>query len=65
MTRGAGVLCANNHTSIDAVNVILRSGTLGIDNLGLILYQIKNDAGYTDTRNRTSLTPWTLTILKF
>jgi hypothetical protein len=42
MTRGAGVLCANNHTSIDAVNVFLRSGTkLSIDNLGLILYQIK------------------------
>lgn len=50
MTRGAGVLCANNYTSIDSVNVFLRSGTkLSIDNLGLILYQIKNDASYTDT----------------
>lgn len=48
MTRGAGVLCANNYTSIDAVNVFLRSGTkLSIDNLGLILYQIKDDSDYT------------------
>ena len=47
MTRGAGVLCANNHVSIDAVNVFLQSGTkLTIDNLGLILYQIKNDSHY-------------------
>jgi hypothetical protein len=48
MTRGAGVLCVNNHTSIDAVNVFLRSCTkLSIDNFGLILYQIKDDPRYT------------------
>ncbi len=47
MTRGAGVLCPNNGASIDAVNVFLRSGTkLTTDNLGLILYQIKNDPHY-------------------
>jgi hypothetical protein len=44
------VLCANNHTSINAINVFLQSGTkLSLDNLGLILYQIKNDANYMDT----------------
>ena len=47
MTRAAGVLCANNFSSIDAINVFLRSGTkLVLDNLGLILYQIKNDSKY-------------------
>jgi hypothetical protein len=47
-TRGAGVLCANNHNSIDAVNVFLKSGTgLTLDNLGLALYQFKNDPRYT------------------
>ena len=47
MTRVAGILCANNFSSIDALNVFLRSGTkLMLDNLGLILYQIKNDSKY-------------------
>jgi hypothetical protein len=68
MTRGAGVLCVNNHTSIDAVNVFLRSGTkLSIDNLGLILYQIKNDASYTDTPKPNlfdAMDPYSLKILK-
>ena len=47
MTRAAGILCANNFSSIDAITVFLRSGTkLVLDNLGLILYQIKNDSRY-------------------
>jgi hypothetical protein len=48
MTRGAGVLCANNHTAIDAVTPFLRSGTkMSIDNLGLIFHQFKDDSHYT------------------
>jgi hypothetical protein len=68
MTRGAGVLCANNHTSIDAVNVFLKSGTkLTIDNLGLILYQIKNDSHYSHNPKSKlfeSMNPFDLGILK-
>jgi len=48
MTRGAGVLCANSQAAIDAINVFLRYGTkLTIDNLGLMLSQIKNDPRFT------------------
>ncbi|KAM6495407.1 hypothetical protein JOM56_008113 [Amanita muscaria] len=68
MTRGAGVLCANNHPSIDAVNVFLPSGTkLTIDNLGLILHQVKNDASYTHIpkwKLFESMNPYDLGILK-
>jgi hypothetical protein len=47
MTRGAGVLCANSQAKIDAVTPFLKSGTkLSVDNLGLILYQMKNDSDY-------------------
>ena len=47
MTRGAGVLCANNQASIDAVTVFLVSGTkLTTDNIGLGLHQFKNDPNY-------------------
>jgi hypothetical protein len=52
MTRGASVLRTNNYISIDTVNVFLQSGMkLSSDNLGLILYQIKNDTNYMDTHN--------------
>jgi hypothetical protein len=68
MTRGAGVLCANNHTSIDAVNVFLKSGTtLTINNLGLVLYQIKNDSHYSHIPKPKlfdSMNPYDLGILK-
>jgi hypothetical protein len=68
MTRGAGVLCANNHASIDAVNVFLQSGTtLTINNLGLILYQIKNDSHYSHIPKPKlfeSMNPYDLGILK-
>ncbi|KIL67286.1 hypothetical protein M378DRAFT_9526 [Amanita muscaria Koide BX008] len=68
MTRGAGVLCANKHPSIDAVNVFLPSGTkLTIDNLGLILHQVKNDAIYTHIpkwKLFESMNPYDLGILK-
>jgi hypothetical protein len=50
VTRGAAVLCANNHTSIDLINVFLLSNkALKPDNFGLILGQVKNDSSYTDT----------------
>ena len=68
MTRGAGVLCANNHRSIDAVNVFLQFGTkLTINNLGLILYQIKNDASYTHNPKwgfLESMNPYDIGILE-
>ena len=68
MTRGAGVLCANNHTSIDAVNVFLQSGTkLTTNNLGLILYQIKNDSHYSHIPKPNlfeSMNPYDLGILQ-
>ena len=45
--RGAAVLCANNQTGIDAINVFLRDGTkLVRENAGLILHQMKNDPRY-------------------
>jgi hypothetical protein len=45
--RGAGVLCANNQTGVDAINVFLMDGTkLVRNNAGLILHQVKNDAKY-------------------
>ena len=45
--RGAAVLCANNQTGIDAINVFLRDGTQLVEgNVGLILHQVKNDSKY-------------------
>jgi hypothetical protein len=47
ITRGAGGLCANNQQAIDTVNIFLKSGTtIAIDNIGLILCQIKNNSAY-------------------
>jgi hypothetical protein len=46
-SRGAGVLCANNHAGIDAVNTFLLSdNSLVVKNLGVILEQFKNDSKY-------------------
>ena len=68
MTRGAGVLCANSQASIDAINVFLISGTeLRTDNLGVVLYQIKNNADYNDLPKPTlfdSMDPYDLKILE-
>jgi hypothetical protein len=48
--RGAAVLCANNQTGVDTINVFLKDGTTLVKtNSGLILGQIKNDAKYTTT----------------
>ena len=67
MTRGAGVLSADGQVSIDAANVFLISGTkVRTDNLGLILYQIKNNADYNDKPNPKlfdSMNPYDLKIL--
>jgi hypothetical protein len=68
MTRGAGVLCANNQQSIDTVNIFLTSGTkLDIDNIGIMLCQIKNNSDYTDKCQPElfdSMDPYHLKILK-
>ena len=68
MSRGAAVLCANNHTGIDTINVFLCSGTrLSIDNFGLVLGQIKLDSDYTDTPKQelfTAMNPYKCNILK-
>jgi hypothetical protein len=67
MTRGAGVLCTNSQASIDAANVFLISGTeVRTDNLGLILYQVKNHADYNGKPNAKlfdSMNPYDLKIL--
>lgn len=45
--RGAAVLCANNQYAIDGINPFLRNGSkLERKNLGLILWQGKNDAAF-------------------
>jgi hypothetical protein len=50
--RGAAVLCANNQTAIDCINVFLKDGTkLVRENAGLTFYQVKNDPKY-------STKPW-------
>jgi len=47
MTRGAGGLCSDSHQAIDTVNIFLKSGTrISIDNIGIILCQIKNNTVY-------------------
>ena len=49
-SRGAGILCANGQYAIDGINPFLFHGTrLGYRNLGLILWQGKNDAAFTAT----------------
>ncbi|KAF8319201.1 hypothetical protein F5887DRAFT_378307 [Amanita rubescens] len=68
MTRGAGVLCANNHASIDAVTVFLKSGTkLTTNNIGLGLHQFKNDPSYSKNPQPElfeSMDPYECGILK-
>ena len=66
--RGAAVLCANNQSGVDAINVFLRDGTkLVRDNAGLILHQVKNNSGYS-TKPRQKLfdamDPYDLEILE-
>jgi hypothetical protein len=66
--RGAAVLCANNQTGVDAINVFLRDGTkLVRDNAGLILHQIKNNSSYSTKPQQTlfdAMDPYNLNILK-
>ena len=68
MTRGAGGLCSDNQPAIDIVNVFLKSGTtIGVDNIGLILCQIKNDSACSDKpqqRYFDSMDPYSLGILQ-
>jgi hypothetical protein len=48
-SRGAAALCPNNRAGIDAVTPFLHSGiSLMVKNMGVILYQFKNDPFYTD-----------------
>ena len=67
-TRGAAVLCANNQEAIDGINPFLYKGTdIRYNNLGLILWQSKNNAIYTDKPEPsffTAMDPYKLAILK-
>jgi hypothetical protein len=50
VSRGAGILCANNQYAIDGINPFLYDGgKLGLNNLGLILWQGKSDSAFTAT----------------
>ncbi|KDR72947.1 hypothetical protein GALMADRAFT_228637 [Galerina marginata CBS 339.88] len=68
VTRGAAVLCASRLGDIDGLNVFLKAGTkIAIDNLGLLLWQVKNDASFTDIPKPDkfeSMDPYKLNILK-
>jgi hypothetical protein len=47
-SRGAGILCANNQYAINGINPFLCNGPkLCLGNLGLILWQGKNDSAFT------------------
>jgi hypothetical protein len=49
-SRGAGILCANGQYAIDGINPFLfHNTTLDLGNLGLMLWQSKNDAAFTAT----------------
>jgi hypothetical protein len=49
-TRGVGILCVTGQHSINGINPFLFNGTtLSNGNLGLILWQSKNDCTFTDT----------------
>ena len=67
-TRGAAILCANNQHAIDGINPFLFKGTsFRRDNLGLILWQSKNDPSFTATPRPeifTAMDPYFLKILK-
>jgi hypothetical protein len=67
-TRGAGVLCGNCQRAIDGVNVFFRNGKeMNVDNLGLVLWQVKNDAAYSRNPQRelfARMDPHQLNILK-
>ena len=46
--RGAAIICANNQAGIDLVHIFTYSkAPLGRNNIGVILWQVKNDKAYT------------------
>jgi hypothetical protein len=65
--RGAGVLCANNQTGVDAIHVSLKDSTqLVMENAGLLLHQFKNDGKYSKTPHQKlfdAMDPYDLGIL--
>lgn len=67
-SQGAQVLCPNNLTAIDGVNPFFDRGTdFCRDNLGLMLWQAKNNAAYThqpDTELFAIMDPYQIGILK-
>jgi hypothetical protein len=66
-TRGAGVLCGNSQRAIDGVNVFFRGNEMSVDNLGLIVWQVKNDAAYSRHPQQelfARMDPYTLQILE-
>jgi len=66
--RGAAVLCGHSQEGIDGINPFLCNGTeLSRANLGLILWQAKNDQSYTNTVQQkyfNNMDPYYLGILE-
>ena len=49
MRRGAALLCATNQAGIDGIIPFLLAGyTISLNNIGVILWQVKNDLSFTD-----------------
>ena len=66
--RGAAVLCANNQTAIDCINIFLKDGTkLVRENAGLTFYQVKNDPKYSSNpqpKTFAAMEPYDLSVLE-
>ena len=67
MRRGAALLCANNQAGIDGVIPFLLAGhTIFPNNIGVILWQVKNDSKHTDKPDHSlfnAMNPYKLGIL--
>ncbi|KAF8438648.1 hypothetical protein L210DRAFT_2278101 [Boletus edulis BED1] len=56
MVRGAAILCGNGQRGIDGIIPFLFEGNeIRLDNIGVIMFQVKNSAKYTNTPNPTVL----------
>jgi len=64
--RGAAVLCANNQTAIDCINVFLKDGTkLVRENAGLAFCQVKNDPKFSmKPKTFAAMDPYELGVLE-
>ena len=67
MRRGAAVLCATNQPGVDGiVPFLIRGYTIFVENIGIILWQGKNDLKFTDEPNPKlfkAMDPYALGIL--